>query len=91
MKQKYGEITLLEYPQWMKDNFPGLTRMDIYSGFFGDMVDDAMYFAAGSPQGSGFDPMSAAGRKWLDSLANTMVKTWHEGTARLEQRAVQPR
>src|SRR6185503_9704260 len=36
MKQKYGEITLLEYPQWMKDNFPGLTRMDIYSGFFGD-------------------------------------------------------
>src|SRR6187549_916748 len=26
MKQKYGEITLLEYPQWMKDNFPGLTR-----------------------------------------------------------------
>ena len=75
MKQKYGEITLLEYPQWMKDNFPGLTRMDIYSGFFGDMVDDAMYFAAGNPQGTGFDPMSAAGRKWLDALANSMVKT----------------
>jgi sugar phosphate isomerase/epimerase len=75
MKQKYGEITLLEYPQWMKDNFPGLTRMDIYSGFFGDMVDDAMYFAAGNPQGTGFDPLSAAGRKWLDALANTMVKT----------------
>src|SRR6187399_2390979 len=75
MKQKYGEITLLEYPQWMKDNFPGLTRMDIYSGFFGDMVDDAMYFAAGNPQGTGFDPLSAAGRKWLDTLANTMVKT----------------
>jgi sugar phosphate isomerase/epimerase len=75
MKQRYGEITLLEYPQWMKDNFPGLTRMDIFSGFFGDMVDDAMYFAAGSPQGSGFDPLSAAGRKWLDALANTLVKT----------------
>jgi sugar phosphate isomerase/epimerase len=75
MKQRYGEITLLEYPQWMKDNFAGLTRMDIYSGFFGDMVDDAMYFPAGSAQGSGFDPMSASGRKWLDSLANTMVKT----------------
>ena len=75
MKQKYGEITLLDYPQWMKDNFAGLTRMDIFSGFFGDMVDDAMYFAAGSPQGSGFDPMSAAGRKWIDQLANTLVKT----------------
>jgi sugar phosphate isomerase/epimerase len=75
MKQKYGEITLLEYPQWMKDNFAGLTRMDIFSGFFGDMVDDAMYFAAGSAQGSGFDPLSPAGRKWLDALANTLVKT----------------
>ena len=75
MKQKYGEITLLDYPQWMKDNFAGLTRMDIYSGFFGDMVDDAMYFPAGSPLGTGFDPTSAAGRKWLDALANVMVKT----------------
>jgi hypothetical protein len=60
MKQKYGEITLLDYPQWMKDNFAGLTRMDIYSGFFGDMVDDAMYFPAGSAQGTGFDPLSAS-------------------------------
>jgi sugar phosphate isomerase/epimerase len=75
MKQKYGEITLLEYPQWMKDNFAGLTRMDIYSGFFGDMVDDAMYFPAGSALGTGFDPLSVSGRKWLDALANTMVKT----------------
>ena len=75
MKQRYGEITLLDYPGWMKEHFPGVTRMDIFSGFFGDMVDDSMYFAQGSGMGSGFDPMSASGRRWLDQLATTLVTT----------------
>src|SRR5689334_11004594 len=28
MKQKYGKITMLDFPQWTKDTFPGVTRMD---------------------------------------------------------------
>ncbi len=74
MKAKYGEITLLEWPAWMKEQFPGVTRMDIFSGFFGDMVTDAQYFPPGSGFG-GFDPMSPAGRKWLDQFTSVLVKT----------------
>jgi hypothetical protein len=74
LKAKYGEITMLEYPQWMKDNFPGVTRMDLFSGLFGDPADDSMFFPAGSGM-TGFDPMSPSGRRWLDQLANVLVKT----------------
>src|SRR5262245_2793451 len=31
MKQKYGEITMLDFPQFTKDTFPGVTHMDIRS------------------------------------------------------------
>lgn len=77
MKQKYGEITMLDFPQFVKDTFPGVTRMDIFSGLFGDVTDDSMFITAaeGGGGGAGFDPMSASGRKWLDQLANTLVKT----------------
>jgi sugar phosphate isomerase/epimerase len=70
MKAKYGEITMLDLPQFTKDTFPGVTRMDIFSGLFGDVTDDSMV-----PDGRGFDPMSASGRKWLDQLANKLVTT----------------
>jgi sugar phosphate isomerase/epimerase len=69
MKATYGEITMLDFPQFTKDTFPGVTHMDIFSGLFGDMTDNSMF------AGRTFDPMSASGRKWLDSLANTLVKT----------------
>ena len=75
MKAKYGELLLTTWPQWMKDNFPGVTRMDIFSGFFGDMVTDAQYFPPGGTLGGGFDPMSTAGRKWLDDFTSVLVKT----------------
>jgi sugar phosphate isomerase/epimerase len=77
MKQKYGEITMLDFPQWTKDNFPGVTRMDLFSGLFGDVTDDTQFItaAAAGGGGAGFDPMSASGRKWLDQLASTLVKT----------------
>ena len=70
VKAKYGEITMLDFPQFTKDHFPGVTHMDLYSALFGDVTDDSMYGAPG-----GFDPMSAFGRKWLDQLANVCVKT----------------
>ncbi len=76
MKKKYGEITMLDFPQFTKDTFPGVTRMDLFSGLFGDVTDEAMFFPAGaSGRPGGFDPMSPAGRKWLDQLADTCVKT----------------
>src|SRR5688572_26951826 len=69
MKKKYGEITMLDMPQFTKDTFPGVTRMDLFSGLFGDVTDDSMY------AGRTFDPSTPSGRKWLDRLAATMVKT----------------
>jgi sugar phosphate isomerase/epimerase len=75
MKQKYGEITMLDFPQWTKDNFPGVTRMDLFSGLFGDVTDDAMFMTATEGGEAGFNPMSPSGRKWLDQLANVLVKT----------------
>jgi sugar phosphate isomerase/epimerase len=69
MKSTYGEITMLDFPQFTKDTFPGVTHMDIFSGLFGDVTDDSMF------AGRTFDPMSPSGRKWLDTLANTLVKT----------------
>ena len=45
MKKKYGEITMLDFPQFTKDTFPGVTHMDLFSGLFGDVTDDSMYTA----------------------------------------------
>ena len=69
MKEKYGEITMLDFPQFTKDTFPGVTRMDIRSGLFGDVTDDSMFV-----QGI-FDPSSASGKKWLDKLVAKMAAT----------------
>jgi sugar phosphate isomerase/epimerase len=74
LKQKYGEITMLDFPQFTKDTFPGVTHMDIYSALFGDVTDDTMFVArAGGGVGT-FDPMSPSGRKWLDQLATNQTK-----------------
>jgi len=43
MKTKYGEITLLDFPQFTKDTFPDVTHMDLFSGLFGDRTEDSMY------------------------------------------------
>jgi hypothetical protein len=75
MKRTYGEITMLDFPQWTKDAFPGVTRMDLFSGLFGDVTDDSMFITAADGGGAEFNPTSPSGRKWLDQLANTLVKT----------------
>jgi hypothetical protein len=69
MKQKYGEITMLDFPQFTKDTFPGVTHMDLFSGLFGDVTDDTMF------AGRTFDPSSASGKKWLDKLVAKMAAT----------------
>ena len=76
MKKKYGEITMLDMPQFTKDTFPGVTRMDLFSGLFGDVTDESMYVALGTTgRGREFDPSSASGRRWLETLANKMTTT----------------
>lgn len=75
MKEKYGEITMLDFPQFTRDTYPGVTRMDIFSSFFGDVTDDSMFFRGENGQPGGFDPLSPSGRRWLDTLASTLVKT----------------
>jgi sugar phosphate isomerase/epimerase len=82
MKQKYGEITMLDFPEFTKNTFPGVTRMDLFSGLFGDVTDDSMFTGAAAPAGGAaaggareFDPSSASGKKWLEQLANKMAVT----------------
>ncbi len=72
MKKKYGEITMLDFPTFTKETFPGVYHMDLFSGLFGDVADDSMYVTRTSRE---FDPSSASGKKWLEKLANKMVTT----------------
>jgi sugar phosphate isomerase/epimerase len=75
MKKKYGEITLLDFPQFTKDNFPGVTKMDVWSSLFGDVTDNSMYIESSvTREGRSvpvfeFDPSAPSSKKWLDQLA----------------------
>lgn len=69
LKKKYGEITMLDFPQFTRDTFPGVARMDLWSSLFGDFADSSMF------TGSEFDPTSAPGKKWLDLLAGKIAAT----------------
>ncbi len=81
MKGKYGEITMMDFPQFTKDTFPGVTHMDLFSGLFGDVGDNSMYVEVPLSVGAAtrvtheFDPSSASGRKWLEKLAAKMSAT----------------
>src|SRR5260370_28501172 len=80
-KSKYGEITMLDFPQFTKDTFPGVTHMDLFSGLFGDVADDSMYVSVPVMVGGAtrvtqeFDPSSASGKRWLEKMANKMKAT----------------
>jgi sugar phosphate isomerase/epimerase len=74
MKQKYGEITMLDFPQFTKDTFPGVTHMDIWSSLCGDVTDDSMY-GTGTGGSGGFDPASPSGQRWAGQLASKLVST----------------
>jgi sugar phosphate isomerase/epimerase len=81
MRKKYGEMTLLDFPQFTKDRFPGVTRMDLWSSLFGAADDDTMFVEAKTTVDGQtrttreFDPSSASSRKWLDQLANRIATT----------------
>src|SRR5258706_13705535 len=81
MKKKYGEITMLDFPTFTKETFPGVYHMDLFSGLFGDMDDESMYVNS-TVEVNGknrtvteFDPSSTSGKKWLEKMANKQVTT----------------
>jgi hypothetical protein len=77
-KKKYGEITLLDFPQFTRDTYPGVTRMDLFSGHFGDIADDSQFLKAefgGQTRPGDFDPSQPSSRKYLDRLAETIART----------------
>jgi sugar phosphate isomerase/epimerase len=81
MKKKYGEITMLDFPQFTKDTFPGVTHMDLFSGLFGDVTDDSMYAKVPVLVGTAtrvtqeFDPSADSSKRWLSKLADKMAAT----------------
>jgi sugar phosphate isomerase/epimerase len=81
MKKKYGEITMLDFPQWSKDTYPGVYHLDLWSDVFGD-VTDLSQFQENKIERDGrtftsyrWDPSRPSSRKWLDQLAATIQKT----------------
>jgi hypothetical protein len=82
MKKKYGEITMLDFPEFTKKTFPGVYQMDLWSSLFGDSDDDSQHVQTTVMGYDGksrvvreFDPSSPSGRKWLEKMAGTLVKT----------------
>lgn len=81
MKKKYGEITMLDFPDFTKEKFPGVRHMDLFSGLFGDSDDASMYveitaeYLGRKRTAREFDPSSASGKKWLEKMANKQAKT----------------
>ena len=81
MKKKYGEITMLDFPDFTKKTFPGVTKMDLFSGLFGDVTDSSMYVQVSAEYNGRtyhmeeFDPSSASGKRWLEKMANKMATT----------------
>ncbi len=81
MKKKYGEITMLDFPQFTRDTFPGVTHMDLWSSLFGDFSDDGMFartavsFGGATREVLEFDPWTGPAKKWLDRLATKIAAT----------------
>ena len=75
MKAKYGEITMLDFPTFTKETFPGVTRMDLFSGCSATSPTRRCIFRPANGRPGGFDPLSASGQKWLEKLAGVLVKT----------------
>jgi hypothetical protein len=82
MKRKYGEITMLDFPDFTKKTFPGVRDMDLFSGLFGDADDDNQFVKSSIIGSHGethevteFDPSSTAGKGWLEKMANKQVTT----------------
>ncbi len=75
-KKKYRELTLPDFPQFTKDTYPGVTKMDLFSGFFGDIEDDSQFVmreVGGQRRAGEFDPSQASSKRYLDKLADRIA------------------
>ena len=73
LKEKYGEITLLDFPQFTLDTYPGVPAMDLWSSLFGDLSDDTMFVKVernGQTYLRDFDPGAPSAKSYLDQLAD---------------------
>jgi len=81
MRKKYGEITMLDFPQWTKDTYPGVYHLDLWSDVFGDVTDKSQYTETKIERdGKAFsqyrwDPSTPSSKKWLERLAANIAKT----------------
>jgi len=81
MRKKYGEITMLDFPQWTRDTYPGVYHLDLWSDVFGDATDQSQYQEFKTERdGKTFsqyrwDPSLPSSRKWLEKLAANIEKT----------------
>ncbi len=76
-KKKYGELTLLDFPQFSRNTYSGVTKMDLFSGFFGDLEDDSQFTVrevGGQKRPGEFDPSQTSSKRYLDRFADRMVK-----------------
>ena len=76
LKEKYGEITLLDFPQFTLDTYPGVPAMDLWSSLFGDISDDSMFVKIernGRTYFRDFDPGTDSAKQYLDKLADKIV------------------
>jgi sugar phosphate isomerase/epimerase len=83
MQKKYGTLTsLLDFPAFTKEHFPGVYHMDVWNSLFGDPADDSMYTPITFHGNGGrertwseFDPSTPSSKKWLDQFASKCVST----------------
>ncbi|MCZ6905388.1 MAG: TIM barrel protein [Acidobacteria bacterium] len=78
LKEKYGEITMLDFPQFTKDTYPGVNKMDLWSSLFGDSEDEGQFGTRefrGRTRRGDFEPSRPTSRKWLDKLASKIAST----------------
>ena len=78
LKEKYGEITMLDFPQFTKDTYAGVTTMDLWSSLFGDVENDSQFVSqdvGGTFRRREFDPGTPSSRRYLDKLVANMAST----------------
>jgi sugar phosphate isomerase/epimerase len=76
LKQKYGELTLLDFPKFSKNTYPGVKAMDLWSSLFGDVTDDTMFTKIerdNQVRPGEFDPSSLSSKRYLDQLVKNMI------------------
>jgi sugar phosphate isomerase/epimerase len=76
LKEKYGELTLLDFPRFTRDTYPGVKLMDLWSSLFGDITDDTMFTRIernNQVRAGEFDPSSISSKRYLDTLVTKMV------------------